>query len=88
MAMQVIENAVAGKRYVSGSPRRTPVFNPATGDQVADLPLSTVAEINAAVAAAKATQPGGQKGIPMRADADSFCADRAAEAPRSAVGQP
>jgi sulfofructose kinase len=39
----------------------------------------------AAVAAAKATQPGGQRGIPMRADADRFSAERGAEAPRSAV---
>ncbi len=31
--MQVIENAVAGKRYVSAG-RRVPVFNPATGEQI------------------------------------------------------
>lgn len=37
----------------------------------------------AAVAAQKATQPGGQKGIPRRADADRFCAERATEAPRT-----
>jgi sulfofructose kinase len=37
----------------------------------------------AAVAAQKATQPGGQKGIPQRADADRFCRERASEAPRS-----
>jgi len=37
----------------------------------------------AAVAAAKATQPGGQKGIPLRAEADGFCAERSKEALRS-----
>ena len=36
--MTVIENAVAGKRYVSASTRRVPVFNPATGEQSAELP--------------------------------------------------
>jgi malonate-semialdehyde dehydrogenase (acetylating) / methylmalonate-semialdehyde dehydrogenase len=36
--MHVIENAVAGKRYVSSSTRRVPVFNPATGEQSAELP--------------------------------------------------
>ena len=37
----------------------------------------------AAVAAQKATQPGGQKGIPHRADADRFFAERATEAART-----
>jgi hypothetical protein len=44
--MQIIENAVAGKRYVSSSTRRVPVFNPATGEQSAELPLSTMDELN------------------------------------------
>ncbi|WP_375452276.1 CoA-acylating methylmalonate-semialdehyde dehydrogenase [uncultured Devosia sp.] len=50
--MDTIENAVAGKRYVSTG-RRVPVFNPATGEQLAELPLSTLSELNAAVASAK-----------------------------------
>jgi malonate-semialdehyde dehydrogenase (acetylating)/methylmalonate-semialdehyde dehydrogenase len=37
--MQTIENAVAGRRLTSGSARRSPVFNPATGEQIAELPL-------------------------------------------------
>jgi malonate-semialdehyde dehydrogenase (acetylating)/methylmalonate-semialdehyde dehydrogenase len=55
--MQIIENAIGGKLTISGSDRRSPVFNPATGEQIAELPLSTVEEINAAVANAKAAQP-------------------------------
>ena len=39
--MLTIENAVAGKRYISSSTRKSQVFNPATGEQIADLPLST-----------------------------------------------
>ena len=54
--MLTIENAVAGKRYVSSSTRKSPVFNPATGEQIAELPLSTLDEINAAVASAKQAQ--------------------------------
>jgi malonate-semialdehyde dehydrogenase (acetylating)/methylmalonate-semialdehyde dehydrogenase len=53
--MQVIENAVAGKRYVSTG-RRVPVFNPATGEVSAELPLSSLSELDAAVASAKQAQ--------------------------------
>lgn len=54
--MQIIENAIDGKRSVSKSRHRSPVFNPATGEQIAELPLSTPDEINAAVASAKKAQ--------------------------------
>ena len=64
--MLTIENAVAGKRYVSNSPRRQPVFNPATGEQSAELPLSTLDEINAAVASAKKAQPAWGNTPPMK----------------------
>jgi len=64
--MQVIENAVNGKRYTSSSSRRSPVFNPATGEQVAELPLSTTAELDAAVAAAKAALPAWANTPPMK----------------------
>ena len=64
--MQLIENAVVGKRYTSSSARRSPVFNPATGEQVADLPLSTLAEIDAAVANAKAAFPAWSNTPPMK----------------------
>jgi malonate-semialdehyde dehydrogenase (acetylating)/methylmalonate-semialdehyde dehydrogenase len=64
--VDVIDNAVGGKRYVSGSPRRAPVFNPATGEQIAELPLSTLDELEAAVAAAKAAAPGWANTPPMK----------------------
>ncbi len=66
MAFPVIENAVGGKRYVSASARRTQVFNPATGEPSADLPLSTVEELDAAVAAAKAAFPTWRNTPPLR----------------------
>ncbi|WP_240231517.1 CoA-acylating methylmalonate-semialdehyde dehydrogenase [Devosia lacusdianchii] len=63
--MNVIENAVAGKRYVS-SGRRVPVFNPATGEVSAELPLSTIAELNDAVASAKKAQVAWGNTPPMK----------------------
>ena len=64
--MHVIENAVAGKRYVSSSTRRVPVFNPATGEQSAELPLSTMAELNAAVENAVKAQVAWGNTPPMK----------------------
>ncbi len=64
--MHVIENAVAGKRYVSSSTRRVPVFNPATGEQSAELPLSTMDELNAAVASAVKAQVAWGQTPPMK----------------------
>lgn len=64
--MQIIENAVAGKRYVSSSTRRVPVFNPATGEQSAELPLSTMDELNEAVASAVKAQVAWGATPPMK----------------------
>ncbi|MDB5529985.1 MAG: CoA-acylating methylmalonate-semialdehyde dehydrogenase [Devosia sp.] len=63
--MDIIENAVAGKRYVSTG-RRVPVFNPATGEQSAELPLSTLSELNDAVASAKKAWPAWANTPPMK----------------------
>lgn len=53
MQMQTIQNAIGGRKVTSASKRTTAVFNPATGEQTASLPLSDVSEVNDAVAAAK-----------------------------------
>ncbi len=52
--MEQISNAIAGERRFSSSTRSSQIFNPATGEQIAELPLSTVDEVNEAVASAKA----------------------------------
>lgn len=52
--MQMIENAINGRRAAVHAARTQPVFNPATGEEVARLPLSSAEDLNAAVAAAKA----------------------------------
>ena len=42
--MQTIQNAIDGRRVTSASRRIAPVYNPATGEQTAELPL-TVEEV-------------------------------------------
>ncbi|WP_424981747.1 CoA-acylating methylmalonate-semialdehyde dehydrogenase [Maritalea sp. S77] len=64
--MNIIQNAINGQRVTSSSSNRVPVFNPATGEQSADLPLSTVDEVNAAVAAAKAAAPAWGDTPPLK----------------------
>ena len=51
--MTIITNAIGGQKVVSTSSRSQPVFNPATGEAIATLPLSTAAEVDACVAIAK-----------------------------------
>ena len=51
--MHTIQNAINGRKVTSASRRKSAVYNPATGEQTAELPLSTAEEINEAVAAAK-----------------------------------
>ena len=64
--MQIIQNAIAGKLTQSVSTRTQPVFNPATGEPTATLHLSTIAEINAAVASAKKALPAWANTTPMK----------------------
>ncbi len=52
-SLEIIHNAIGGRKVKSTSGRTTAVFNPATGEQSAVLPLSSVEEVNAAVAIAK-----------------------------------
>jgi len=64
--MDIIHNAIGGKLVKSQSGRTQPVSNPATGEPTATLPLSTIDEINAAVASAKAAQPAWGATTPMK----------------------
>ena len=64
--MQTIQNAIAGKLTQSVSKRTQPVYNPATGEATATLPLSTIDEVNAAVAAAKKALPAWANTTPMK----------------------
>ncbi len=64
--MNTIQNAINGQKVTSNSSNRVPVFNPATGEQSAELPLSTADEVNAAVAAAKAAAPAWGEMPPLK----------------------
>ena len=64
--MTTIQNAIHGVLQTSNSARTQPVFNPATGEAIATLPLSTLDEINAAVAAAKKAFPAWSNTTPMK----------------------
>jgi malonate-semialdehyde dehydrogenase (acetylating)/methylmalonate-semialdehyde dehydrogenase len=64
--VQTIHNAIGGRKAISSSRRSSAIYNPATGEQTAVLPLSTKSEIDDAVAvAAKAAVEWGAT-PPMR----------------------
>jgi len=50
--MRTIQNAIDGRKGASASRRIASVYNPAMGEQTAELPLLTADEVNSAVAAA------------------------------------
>ena len=52
--METIEHFVDGAAMSCGSGRSHPVFNPATGEQTAEVGLASVEEVDAAVASAQA----------------------------------
>jgi malonate-semialdehyde dehydrogenase (acetylating)/methylmalonate-semialdehyde dehydrogenase len=64
--MDMISNLVGGKPSRSVSTRTAPIFNPATGEQSASLILSTAAELDAAVAVAKAAFPAWADTPPLK----------------------
>jgi malonate-semialdehyde dehydrogenase (acetylating)/methylmalonate-semialdehyde dehydrogenase len=55
--MHTIQNAIDGRKITSSSRRIAPVYNPALGEEIARLPLSTADEVGSAVAAAKKAAP-------------------------------
>jgi malonate-semialdehyde dehydrogenase (acetylating)/methylmalonate-semialdehyde dehydrogenase len=57
-ALPIVQHYFGGATVVSGSGRVAPVFDPALGEQTKNVALADAAEIDAAVAAAKAAFPG------------------------------
>jgi malonate-semialdehyde dehydrogenase (acetylating)/methylmalonate-semialdehyde dehydrogenase len=55
--VQLLDNYVGGAWVPSSAAERLDVVNPATGEQLARVPLSTAADVDAAVAAARAALP-------------------------------
>jgi malonate-semialdehyde dehydrogenase (acetylating)/methylmalonate-semialdehyde dehydrogenase len=66
LSMETIQNAIGGRRVTSASSRVTAVYNPATGEQIASLPLSTPAEVAGAVATAAAAAAGWGATPPLK----------------------
>ncbi|MBL7493186.1 CoA-acylating methylmalonate-semialdehyde dehydrogenase [Frankia sp. AgB1.9] len=67
--MREIGHWIDGKAVAGGSGRFGPVWNPATGEQAAQVALASLEEINAAVASAKAAFTGWRRtGLGRRAE--------------------
>jgi len=62
----MIENIINNKRVASKSGREQPVYNPATGEAIDTLGLSTVEEVNAAINAAAAAFPAWSNTPPLK----------------------
>ncbi|MDV4145604.1 MULTISPECIES: CoA-acylating methylmalonate-semialdehyde dehydrogenase [Shimia] len=64
--MQELTHFINGKHVKGTSGRFADVYNPATGEVQAKVPLATVDEMNAAIAAAEAAQPAWAATNPQR----------------------
>ncbi len=62
----MIENLINNQRIASTSGREQPVYNPATGETIDSLGLSTVEEVNAAIDAAAAAFPAWSNTPPLK----------------------
>lgn len=62
---ETLKNYIGGKWTVSDSKRVLDVQNPATGEAIARVPLSTAGEVRSAVAAAKAAFPAWRETPPL-----------------------
>lgn len=68
----MIENLINNKRSASTSGREQPVYNPATGEAIDTLGLSSVEEVNAAIDAAAAAFPAWSNTPPQKRAAVLF----------------
>ena len=51
--MRLIEHFIDGKNYSGNSKRKSKVFDPAIGEQIAEVKLATTQDVNKAVESAK-----------------------------------
>jgi len=66
MARRNVQNYINGKFVASTSPRQLDVHNPATGEVIGRVPLSTAAEVDNAVQAAKHAFDGWRRTPPVK----------------------
>ena len=65
MPTQVLKNYIDGKWVASGSRDLLDVHNPATGESIAQVPMSTQDEVAQAVGAAQRAFPGWRETLPL-----------------------
>eukprot|EP01037_Dinobryon_pediforme_P030821 gene30821-35054_t len=61
-----LEHYISGRVTPSENGRQQEVFNPATGQVIAQVALASTAEVNAAVAAASAAAPAWAETAPLK----------------------
>jgi malonate-semialdehyde dehydrogenase (acetylating) / methylmalonate-semialdehyde dehydrogenase len=61
-----INHWIGGREVAGKGPRKSPVFNPATGEQTGELALATAAELDEAVQVALKAAPGWANTTPLR----------------------
>jgi malonate-semialdehyde dehydrogenase (acetylating)/methylmalonate-semialdehyde dehydrogenase len=61
-----LQHYINGERFAGSSGRTSPVFNPATGEQIAEVPLADGADLQKAVDAAKAALPAWARTPPIQ----------------------
>ncbi len=66
MAVRNVQNYIDGKFVPSSSPKQLDVHNPATGEVIGRVPLSTAAEVDAAVQAANRAFDGWRRTPPVK----------------------
>jgi malonate-semialdehyde dehydrogenase (acetylating)/methylmalonate-semialdehyde dehydrogenase len=64
--MTDLQHFIGGQRVAGASKRTAAVFNPATGEQAARVPLASASEVDAAVKAAAAAFPAWASSPPLR----------------------
>jgi len=64
--MNIIEHFVNGKKFLGDSKRKSKVFNPATGEQTAEVKLASTVDMNIAVEAAKTAFISWSKKPPLQ----------------------
>ena len=64
--MTIVDHWIAGRAAPGSGGRTAPVFDPATGREVGRVPLATAADVDAAVAAARAAFPAWAATPPLR----------------------
>jgi betaine-aldehyde dehydrogenase len=95
-AVRTLQNFIDGEFVDPADGRRTPVVNPATGETIAEAPESTAADVDRAVAAARAAFDGWAKTTPGEralallrlAEAIEENADELAELEATNAGKP